>query len=314
MNPLVSVLMPLYNCESYVYETICSVLSQTWKNWELIIVDDGSTDSSRIVVESFQDTRIRIFSQSNKGGSAARNLAFSKSKGDYIQYLDADDLIDQKKIEIQIKSAIDNPNMLITGIYYRFFNNIDNSKIANEIGYKNYPDPFKWVLENYKQTTMFPPAVWLIPRELILKAGEWNTSLSYNDDFEFFTRLASVSKGIIFNRNAITYYRRGNIQSVSHRKDNKAINSHYQALNLASNYILKTINNKKVRHEIAMQYSKFIFSVYPNYKVLRLKASEEIEKLCVIPKQNFFNKNKLTGKLSRIFGWKLIKYIRYYLR
>ena len=313
-DPLVSILMPLYNCEKYVEESISSVIAQSWKNWELIIVNDGSTDDSKSIVESIIDPRIKLYHQNNKGGSVARNVAFSKSKGEIIQYLDADDLIDKNKIKTQLEVALANPNKIVSGVYYRFHDNILNSRFSEEIGYKNYLDSFDWVMDNYTKRTMFPPAVWLIPRKLIQKAGDWNPSLTYNDDFEFFTRLVCMAEGIIFEKNAVTYYRRGNPQSVSHRKDNVAILSDYQALYLASNYILKKRNTYEVKKEIASQYSKFIFSVYPKYKALRLKASAEIEKLEILPPQNFFNKNRLTGKLSRFIGWKTIKHLQYFLK
>ena len=104
--PLVSILMPLYNAEKWVEETIRSCQSQTYTNWELIIVDDGSTDASASIVEKIasSEPRITLLRQPNSGACVARNLAFCHCKGDYVMYLDADDLISPDKIELQVEA------------------------------------------------------------------------------------------------------------------------------------------------------------------------------------------------------------------
>lgn len=91
-NKLISVIIPLYNKEKYVAETIKSVLNQTYANFELIIVNDGSTDNSLKVVEKFKDKRIRIFSKENGGQSNTRNYGIKKSKGAFFTFIDADDM------------------------------------------------------------------------------------------------------------------------------------------------------------------------------------------------------------------------------
>jgi len=86
-----SVIIPLYNKEKYITKTLNSVLSQTYRDFELIIINDGSSDKSIEKVREFKDSRIKIFSQNNKGVAAARNLGVNKSKGNYILFIDADD-------------------------------------------------------------------------------------------------------------------------------------------------------------------------------------------------------------------------------
>src|SRR5690554_2487133 len=106
MSELVSILMPLYNAEKWIEATIQSVVNQTYTNWELIVVDDGSSDNSYAIVKalSAKDKRIRLVQQKNRGACAARNMAFELSKGTYIQYLDADDLLSSNKIEKQLQA------------------------------------------------------------------------------------------------------------------------------------------------------------------------------------------------------------------
>lgn len=103
-EPLVSIIMPVYNAEKYLAEAIQSVINQTYKNWELLIVNDGSTDNSSSLLLKFNsDSRIRIFNQANKGVSAARNMALVNMKGDYFCFLDSDDTLPLKSIEERVR-------------------------------------------------------------------------------------------------------------------------------------------------------------------------------------------------------------------
>lgn len=101
-EPLVSIIMPAYNAERYISEAVKSVLSQTYENWELLITDDGSTDGTAKAVQEFKDKRIRYFYQENKGQSAARNTSLGHAQGEYIAFLDADDIFLPQKLERQV--------------------------------------------------------------------------------------------------------------------------------------------------------------------------------------------------------------------
>jgi teichuronic acid biosynthesis glycosyltransferase TuaG len=102
-QPLVSVIMPAYNAAAYIEEAIQSVLNQTYQNWELLIVNDGSKDDTEAKIKAFEDTRIHYFKQENQGVSAARNLALKNMKGDFFCFLDADDAYPPKSIEARLK-------------------------------------------------------------------------------------------------------------------------------------------------------------------------------------------------------------------
>ena len=101
-SPLVSVLIPLYNKVDWVESTIQSALDQTYRNIEVIVIDDGSTDGSAEVVAALTDTRIRLISRENRGANATRNELLHEALGTYVQYLDADDLLLPNKLEIQV--------------------------------------------------------------------------------------------------------------------------------------------------------------------------------------------------------------------
>lgn len=100
-NPLVSIIIPIYNTEKYIYECLNSLINQSYSHIEIIVVDDGSTDNSLCLLKelSAKDSRLKVFSQPNQGVSAARNLALSKATGTYVMFVDADDWIDPHTIE-----------------------------------------------------------------------------------------------------------------------------------------------------------------------------------------------------------------------
>jgi len=130
-EPLVSVIIPLYNAEKYIEETMESVISQTYQNWELIVVDDCSTDSSRNIVKEFEkkDYRIKLIElETNFGGPARpRNIGIDNAKGEYIAFLDADDVWLEEKLEIQLGFMVKN------GLDFSSTNTVNIDKNSNTI-------------------------------------------------------------------------------------------------------------------------------------------------------------------------------------
>src|ERR1700722_17681797 len=102
MEPLVSILIPAYNAEEFVAAAIRSAIDQTWQRKEIIVVDDGSTDGTAEVARKFASKDVAFVSKQNEGAAATRNHAFELSQGDYIQWLDADDLLAPDKIDRQL--------------------------------------------------------------------------------------------------------------------------------------------------------------------------------------------------------------------
>ena len=102
-NPLVSVIMPVYNATKYVEEAVASVLNQTYQNLELLVIDDGSKDNSLELIQSFNDPRLHVFTQINQGANVARNRGLLEAKGEYVKFLDADDALYPEALEAQVK-------------------------------------------------------------------------------------------------------------------------------------------------------------------------------------------------------------------
>lgn len=154
---LISIIMPAYNAEQYIEETIEGIIKQSFENWELIVVDDGSTDRSAQIIDKYakQDLRIRAVHQKNEGVSCARNAGLDLAKGKYIVFVDADDVIPKTSLETRLKLA-DNADIVVAG--YELFNEngvfdhmplcsksiwnnreaVQNIIAAGELGYQGY--------------------------------------------------------------------------------------------------------------------------------------------------------------------------------
>lgn len=106
---LVSIIMPSYNCEKYIKSSIQSVLDQSYSNWELLIVDDCSVDNTMLIINSFDDTRIKLYqNEENSGAAISRNKALREAKGKWIAFLDSDDIWESTKLEEQLRFMAEN--------------------------------------------------------------------------------------------------------------------------------------------------------------------------------------------------------------
>ena len=120
-TPLVSVCIPSYNSEKYIGKTISCLLNQTYVNLEIIVADDGSTDRTDTILKSVADKRFKYIIQSNRGASATRNAALKLSTGEFIKFMDADDLINSECIEKQLLKIIDKPDCIASAKWGRFY-------------------------------------------------------------------------------------------------------------------------------------------------------------------------------------------------
>ena len=216
MLPLVSILIPAYNASKWIKSTTLSALSQTWLNKEVIIVDDGSTDETLDVVKEIRSPVLKIYKQKNLGACAARNYALELASGDFIQWLDADDILAPDKIENQLLKSDQDPNSLTLhscswGLFYHCTSmaKITPSPLWQDLS------PLDWLLKHFGEGYMMPNLSWLVSRKLSDLAGKWNESLKVNQDGEYFSRVVRSSQFIKFHSDALCYYRKGNPHSIS---------------------------------------------------------------------------------------------------
>lgn len=240
MKPQVTIIIPTYNRSSFLGETLESVLEQTYKDWECIVVDDGSLDYTTELMEFFceRDSRIKFTTRppnSIKGANTCRNYGFALSKGNFIQYLDSDDLISPNKLEEQV-NLLDRNSLAISTTKWGVFTHGDGNLYQDLKSYKDYDDAGEFLRNMYKSYGYFPPNAYLIPRDLIKKAGGWNEYLRINQDGEFMTRIICNCEAFYFAQDSFALYRasRPDSTSVITREN---IFDHYQCLKLIDSYL-----------------------------------------------------------------------------
>jgi glycosyltransferase involved in cell wall biosynthesis len=198
MRPLVSILIPAYNAEQWIAESIQSALAQTWPYKEIIVVDDGSTDRTAKVARSFVP-KITLLSTGNRGLSAAVNYAFRNCSGDYIQELDSDDLLLPAKIERQLAALRegDSKRILLSSPWAPFYHRTCLARFVKNSFWEDLT-PVEWLLRKMNTGAHMQNATWLVSRELAQAAGPWDESLQYDQDGEYFTRVIAASEGTRF--------------------------------------------------------------------------------------------------------------------
>ena len=309
MKPLVSILIPCYNSQQWLTETIKSALAQTWKNIEIIIVDDGSTDNSLAIAKTFNDPNIKVISQENKGASVARNVALKEAQGDFIQYLDADDLLASDKIQLQLQFLENNSNstFLVSGEWARFYNKPQEALFIPELLWQDL-SPVDWLVCAWNNHIMMHPAAWLVPRKISEKAGLWNEDLSLNDDGEYFARVILASEGVQFCQGAKTYYRSGISESLSRSKSEKARQSEFLSLSLGTSNLLARENSPRTRKVCATVFQRFIYEAYPDVPELSAQAAVKVKEFGGSNLQP--TGGKMFQLLSKFVGWQKAKKIQ----
>jgi glycosyltransferase involved in cell wall biosynthesis len=232
MTPLVSILIPAYNAEPWIADTISSALGQTWAEKEIIVVDDGSTDGTLRVADQFSSRGVRVVSQKNQGASAARNKAYSLCHGDYIQWLDADDLLAPDKISRQMEMAarISNPRALFSCEWGRFIYRLQRAQFVSTPLWADL-SPVEWMLRKLGRNLYMPPFTWLVSRALTEAAAPWDERLSLDDDGEYFSRVIFASEKIYFVPGARAFYRASGSGSLSNvDQSNKKLESLWLSL------------------------------------------------------------------------------------
>ena len=208
MKPLVSILIPAYNAEEWIADAIQSAIAQTWERKEIIVVDDGSRDRTAIIAQRFASKEVAVVSTENQGAAAARNRALQLSQGDYIQWLDADDLLAPDKIERQLAALrkVDSRRILLSSAW-AFFNY--RTRRARFVPTSLWQDlsPAEWLLRKMSEKVFMQTATWLTSRELTEAAGPWDTQLISDDDGEYFCRVLLASEGTRFVSESRVFYR-----------------------------------------------------------------------------------------------------------
>lgn len=307
MNPLVSILIPAYNAEEWLPETLRSAIAQTWMNKEIIVVDDGSRDRTAEIARQFESQGVKVFTQKNQGAAAARNTAFSLSQGDYIQWLDADDLLGPDKVAKQVEALgnAPNPKLLISGEWGRFLYRPEHAKFVPSALWCDL-SRVEWLVRKLSQNVYMQTASWLVSRQLTEAAGPWDTRLLGDDDGEYFCRVLMASEGVRFVPGAKVYYRSSGSASLSYiGGSDKKRDAQWLSMKLHINYIRSLEDSQRVRAACVQFLQNWMVFFYPERLDLFEQAAELADSL-----GGRLETPRLSWKYSWIqtlFGWRLAR-------
>lgn len=318
---MVSIIIPAYNSGKHLAESIESALAQTWTKKEIIVVDDGSADNSFSIAEKYAEIPgVKVIRQENKGASGARNTGLKEAKGDYIQFLDADDLLSPDKIEGQIMVLNGSSTQLAIcrTIHFNDGEDCQNGIETRDWFCTDYTDPVDFLTKLYAGDEVLPGYggmvtihSWLTPRKLIDAVGPWNERLSLDDDGEFFCRVILASEGIKFSHVGFNYYRKfDSQQSLSAQKSKKGMESAILAIDLKLGYIKAKSQNSLIDRVFAKHYWWTGVLAYPRFKDLSKYCIEKAKELG-------YSGEKYVGgpgghAIAGVLGWKAARYIAWY--
>ena len=302
MPDLVSILIPAYNAEKWIGYTIRSAISQTWPRKEIIIVDDGSSDKTLAIAKQFESGFLKVISQENRGAAAARNKALGYAQGDYIQWLDADDLLASNKISEQMKViAIDQtPLTLYSSPHGVFYSRPEKAIFVPNSLWQDLI-PVKWLIHKFSENLWMCPAGWLISRRMAEKGGPWDERLSLNDDGEYFCRIVSLSDGIKFVREARCYYRRSGYNQLSMSTSESSAESLLLSTKLCIRYLRSVEDSERTKRASLI----LLHSCLPRFYSHKTELLEEINTIAfelggeLTPPQLSWKFNQLSRLIGR---------------
>lgn len=310
MTPLVSIIIPCHNAAPWLEATLRSAVAQNWPETEIIVVDDGSTDGSQAIARGFESRGVRILTQPNRGAAAARNAGLAAARGDFIQFLDADDLIDPGKIAWQMERLAQEPEgTAAMGAWGRFKRDPAEASFRPEPPCRDWDDPADFLRLLYRDHRMMHPACWLLPRELVRRAGPWDESLSLNDDGEYFCRAALAASRLAFCPEAKVRYRSYVSGSLSRRDDPAACRSLLKSTELCSRHLLNRSDIPDTRQALANAFQRLEYELYPAARPLSRIARRRADEFGGSNIQPIMgDKSQL---LARIIGWRAVFWLAY---
>jgi glycosyltransferase involved in cell wall biosynthesis len=308
-HPLVSIIIPTYNNGDFIIETLQSVLNQSYTNIEVIVVDDGSTDQTAQLFNQHQFKNTNYFKVENNGASAARNYGINKARGSYIQFLDADDVLEPNKIELQITEMLKTKSALSFSFWDTFqfkipknetfiFKHINVSKLTNG----------KSILTSFGLEEWFIPLFsWIIHIDLIKTVGLWNEDIGNNDDGEFFTRVLLHTDNCCNVPEILGHYRILESNSLSKLNTINKVNSAFESCLIIENYLKKENDLRLLAYPKRLYYIqyKIINALFPKEAKRVAKQFDSLKADC------FLKKKKRLWLLVQWFGITRGEYLDY---
>jgi glycosyltransferase involved in cell wall biosynthesis len=319
--PLVSILIPAHNAAPWLAATLESALAQTWPNTEIIVIENQSTDDTKAIADRYQTRGVQVLTAPRAGAAAARNLGFATSRGEWIQYLDADDLLSPDKLTLQMSGLDADPTALSLSARSEFFDGDDPLAAPVQRGWPFVAsrEPAVWLanlLGAGGPGGFVALHQWLTPRTLIEQAGPWNESLTVNDDGEFFSRVLLHAREIRTNLQAVAYYRRHRSNrnlSSAYRRSRVHLESMLTATDLIAGRLLAVRPDPQLKRALSRHYYECAVFAHPQHTGVSRMA--EAKALALDPAARPPEATSRMGSLIRgCFGWRAERRLAYYYR
>jgi len=297
VNKKVSIVMAAYNASAYIKEAIDSVLKQSYNHWELIVIDDGSTDDTYKLVDQYIDPRIRLIGQCNGGQCAATNAGLEIATGDLIMFLDSDDKLHEEKLSNQVACHANSNDISISRfLLFPDVSRTDDNALFQSMNSKN------WIEVMLESGSYVANSCYLIPKSVIDSNKGYNVELSLNNDFEYFSRIVSSTSRIIFCPTAITYYRKQGNDSLSYRISTEELIKQLKARTLTYDMFLEKWQGDRFKKLISLDLARLIFTTFYKDRVvmnMSIQALSNYNKDNNVPVIN----NSVFGMVQRVIGF-----------
>lgn len=281
-RPSVSVVMPCYNAGKYVAEAVRSVLEQTYRDFELITVNDCSTDNTCEMLQSLaEDPRLRIeHLPRNSGQTVAANHGLALAQGNFVKFFDADDVMAPRMLELQLQRLQGREDCVASAEWGRFYNDDLSTYRPSRQSVWRDMDAREWLVESWMDARpMMQCGLWLLPKALLDKTGGWDERLSLINDFEFFARILCAANEVLFTPDCPMHYRSGVAGSLSGTKSDKAIESAYLSASMGVDHLLAKLADARAKRACANIMQDFVYTFYPARPDLREKAEKRVREL-----------------------------------
>ena len=236
---MISILLPVYNSELFIKNTIDSVLNSTHKAFELIIINDGSEDNSLDIIKSYDDPRIKLYNKSNSGLIETLNYGIKKCKNDIIMRIDSDDIIHSQKIEKQL-FRFKKDKVVLLGTEGYTINNA--GEVDSSINLPSKHDDILKAMMNYNASIIHPSI--MVYKNVLESVGLYSPNMKHAEDYDLFLRISKIGK--ISNLNEKLIYLRKNENNISHLNAKEQILNTFIAKKYYQDYNYKPISDKNI--------------------------------------------------------------------
>ncbi|HAR32980.1 MAG TPA: hypothetical protein DCR95_02505 [Desulfobacter sp.] len=279
-SPKISVIVPTYNYGQYIGKTLESVLNQTYQDFEIVVVDDGSEDDTAFVVRSFDDSKVRYIYQENQGACVARNRGIQEAAGEFLLFEDADDLLEPEHLEEYLKVAQKNPGCNIYGPAEKI--RIENGK------YQILQSKGKCPEDDLLEQWIGHWSIWsnciLWPRKTIEAIGGWDETLHANQDGDIAMRALIAGIRFVYAENAPrAKYLRHDAESgqISSTLNEKTLDSKIKTLEKVERLLLeKGALTRKYKTALGQKYYWFSRMTLNDYPEFSDRCFSEFRRLC----------------------------------